>query len=579
MYKKRIHLQLFRNITIIISIIFFIQFIVQVFTFDHIYVNFQLQKYKSSYQSFTNALETADNDTDLMNLINNFSLKTNTNTAILNNDSIIDKTKLMNLEITTTEGIIEIYTIPIDINNALNQPITIQGYQDTNSNDLIAFYINIDNQIVLGQSIDSTENQFNLIINHYDFSHITQIHGTLTSIHPVNSNINLTNNNILKELLQLPYVNKMKIRNYDNTSQYYISQNNIVFIHQTVHNNMQVISIIPLASYYSAYHFIILLNTIISFILLIITLILTYMNTKSVTKPLRQLNSHTINYAYLNQKIKLPLSTNNEIQSIADSFYNLSSTIEEYNRKIDQLNKKTYEFLKNESNNELVRQNLYENLGKQLKEPFENIHIVSQLLLENPNERINIKNIKYLYNETIQCAKIINDLIQINQIKENTLKKNYEPIDLRLLIENVLREIDHNIARYNIVLQLNIQINFVLGDKNKLALAIKYLFMTAFMYARENNYMHITLKEQNNKINFIIENASASLPKDMIDLIFQPRFIMDDIVNKDLDVSILSMYIVKLILEQHNADFGVNNTKQGITYYFNMNKYDINQLL
>ena len=74
----------------------------------------------------------------------------------------------------------------------------------------------------------------------------------------------------------------------------------------------------------------------------------------------------------------------------------------------------------------------------------------------------------------------------------------------------------------------------------------------------------VKLWEENEKVNLTIENTGAHIPDEAISKLFEPFYRIDQSRNRQTGGTGLGLYIVKTILNLHEAKIEVTNTLQGV---------------
>jgi two-component system, OmpR family, sensor histidine kinase VanS len=113
---------------------------------------------------------------------------------------------------------------------------------------------------------------------------------------------------------------------------------------------------------------------------------------------------------------------------------------------------------------------------------------------------------------------------------------------------------------------------YVNGDIKRIEQVITNLFVNAVKYTPKHNRINIKIVylEGLNKYMFKIENENIFIPYDEIEQIWDPFYRIEKSRSKEFGGSGLGLAIVKQILERHNSSFGVNNTENGVEFYFDL---------
>lgn len=83
---------------------------------------------------------------------------------------------------------------------------------------------------------------------------------------------------------------------------------------------------------------------------------------------------------------------------------------------------------------------------------------------------------------------------------------------------------------------------------------------------------HCTVTETNTIISCSIENTGVKIPETTICHLFEPFYRVDISRNSATGGTGLGLYIVRGILENHNAEYGIKNTENGVCFWLRLPK-------
>ena len=105
---------------------------------------------------------------------------------------------------------------------------------------------------------------------------------------------------------------------------------------------------------------------------------------------------------------------------------------------------------------------------------------------------------------------------------------------------------------------------FISGDMQLLQKALDNILGNAAAYSEAGNQIIVKLWKKNEKANLTIENTGAHIPDEAISKLFEPFYRIDQSRNRQTGGTGLGLYIVKTILNLHEAKIEVANTLQGV---------------
>jgi two-component system, OmpR family, sensor histidine kinase VanS len=570
MFKKgSFKLQIFMHTCIIFLLLFFIQIIIQLLFFKGFYTVYKVNQFKDDIIEIRDVLKLTS---DVSSSINQFSNNTNTQNITFNRDQLINPNQLITVEVQNETSIVHLYVPPTlkgDIK--LNHPIKFQGIKHTIENSYFPTFIAIDHKNLVGDYIEEYNPEFVKLLssNHIDEFNLRNLYdfnGTITNIiYPtqVMTNEAETHYNELRHMIS-SYQNEESLKKILHDEQvishYYTSDNqNLIFItHVSINDEpYSLMSIMSLQLAKEVKSILLIFNLLTSVPLLILALILAYRNARKITKPIKELINQTNDQLFFDKEAEILLDTNEEIQLLTEHFNQLLRLYQLNVKKNDQQQSKLSELLKLEKQNEDIRKNLVNNLGDELIKPFSNL---SHLL--NTNNYYEAKQ------EISKLTNLINNLVTVSKINRNPLPESMSIFNLKFLINKVLTDCETLIKRKNSLLQLDMDSVDVIGDRLKIYYVIKSILMTTLNFSDENQLIHIVVKASDHYIKFDIIVPGVTITENTLNLLFEP-------VNLTHEPGIesnnfISMYLVRLILDQHHQRYGAQNTKDGFNIYFHL---------
>ena len=105
---------------------------------------------------------------------------------------------------------------------------------------------------------------------------------------------------------------------------------------------------------------------------------------------------------------------------------------------------------------------------------------------------------------------------------------------------------------------------FILGDLQLLQKALDNLLGNAAAYSGAGNQIIVKLWKENEITNLTIENTGAHIPDENIPKLFEAFYRVEQSRNRQTGGTGLGLYIVKTILNLHEAKIEIANTLQGV---------------
>lgn len=216
----------------------------------------------------------------------------------------------------------------------------------------------------------------------------------------------------------------------------------------------------------------------------------------------------------------------------------------------------------------------------ELKTPLTTIFIYSQLLLrKETRSKYSETQLKMkLSDEIRRLTNLVNELLQVNQIKIGSLKFIFRKCDLSSIVDGAIAAFENIHTEYKINYRNEIKKNicFVNGDFDKLFQVVTNLLNNAAKFSPKNSTIELVLKYEDSHYILSITDRGPGIRKKDLPHIFE-RFYKGESQNKDgLG---LGLFLVKNIIDQHKGNVSVlSKLNQGTTFTITLPLYFDEQL-
>ncbi|MDE5698572.1 MAG: HAMP domain-containing histidine kinase, partial [Lachnospiraceae bacterium] len=165
---------------------------------------------------------------------------------------------------------------------------------------------------------------------------------------------------------------------------------------------------------------------------------------------------------------------------------------------------------------------------------------------------------------------MVQEILTVSRIKssENTLQE--ETFDFSDMVKSEYGLFEDMVVGKELEWHENIEQGLMLrGDRALLGKVVNNLVSNAIHYSPAGSDIFITAHSQNERIQFSIENTGVHLPEGDIPKLFDAFYRVERSRSRQTGGSGLGLYIVKMILEQHGADYQIGNTERGVSFRIN----------
>lgn len=262
--------------------------------------------------------------------------------------------------------------------------------------------------------------------------------------------------------------------------------------------------------------------------------------------------------------------TNSDFVKLANAFNDLQIKL---NQTVEELKKNNNKIIKlnDDLKTELVyKRNLVASISHDIKTPLTIIAATISAISDGiftPEETQ--KELENVLNEIDKTKKMLQDTINIYQIESEISDDKFEEFKIIEVVNNVTHDLSKLIAKYKHTLHLNIENDItILGDKEKITIAIKNLVLNAIIHSPIEN--SIIINVISNKKHSVLEiiNTGVNITNEDIKNIFKPFYRVDKSRTKHEDFGNgLGLFITKEIIDKHNLEINVENIENGVKFY------------
>lgn len=586
MRKNSITFKLF-----IITAVFFIVFlgialITQTFFSDEFFQNKKIDELEKNFEKFVYQYE--DSNWDRKSFQRNVKLFSDENyaqIAILDSEGYMKYMDYFTIEITNPRG--EVIIIP------LNNFLYFYDFEELGidiGDEIVVDGINVLENTLLpvkieGDEIDITINEFevenNLGLNLEDLD--TEI-GTVEkiSIPPSDDMLVPYSEDVLFSAIDI-FMEEFKYENIEESEEVvsYISVDpitdieSIIFMKPVIQNGIVTERIFMISSFeeiaeikgtmkeYYVYVFL---------VALIVVIILSFIYSKMVSKPLVEINKIAKKMANLDFSSYCEITTDDEIGSLSSSLNTLSSNLRKSLDELKYANEKLLDDIERERRLEETRKEFVASVSHELKTPLGIIKGFAEGIKDGIYEEKKDYYLDVILDETDKMEGLVFDMLDLSKLQSTSYKLTKEEFMIDRLIHKVIDKFKNHIERKNIRISrfTNTEDILVYADMRRIEQVVVNLMSNGIRHTEPNGNISITIIEEANEVKMSIENSGKHISKEKIDRIWDRFYRVQESRDRLSGGTGLGLAIVKNILELHDSKYGVENTENGVCFYYTL---------
>lgn len=332
----------------------------------------------------------------------------------------------------------------------------------------------------------------------------------------------------------------------------------------------------PLQPISEASKVLVLLIPYIGLVIVLISTIGGLIYSKVISKPLISVNEVAKKMAKLDFSKKCTIKGEDEIGELSKSLNDLSNNLKVSMEEFQKANEQLLDDIAKEREIEKKRREFIATISHELKTPITILRGQIEGMLSNIG--IYKDRDKYLKRN----LEVINDMeymvketLEISKLESQGFKPKKEQVNFSKTLKQCIYNTAFIAKEKNIIINTNIEDDLlVLGDNKLLKKVIHNIITNGINHSRENEKVYVNLHRNKHEILLTVENTGVHIEEDEFKEIFKPFYRIEKSRNRKSGGSGLGLYIVKMILDAHKAQYSISNSKKGVVFKVFLNDYN-----
>lgn len=283
---------------------------------------------------------------------------------------------------------------------------------------------------------------------------------------------------------------------------------------------------------------------------LALTLLLTYLLTRWVLRPLFQITAITRKVADGNYSERVNVVSRYEVGQLADAFNHMAENLEKI---------------------ELLRKNMVADIAHELRTPLTNLRGYLEGLSDSviPPSR---ETFRMLEQEVLRLVNLVEDLQQLAKADAAKAFLDLQSLSLHELLGQIMDLYRPNFQEKEIDVQWCLEpgSDTVTADRDKLLQAIRNLVDNAWKYTPRQGIVTISAQRTADGIRTVFANSGAVIAANDIPYLFERFFRADRSRSRDAGGAGIGLAIVKELIEAHGGTVGAESDESGTRVWFTL---------
>ncbi|HDK7163660.1 TPA: HAMP domain-containing histidine kinase [Clostridium botulinum] len=294
---------------------------------------------------------------------------------------------------------------------------------------------------------------------------------------------------------------------------------------------------------------------------LLCVILLAFVFSKWLSKPLLSINQITGKIANMDFTEKLPVRSQDEIGQLSRNINYLSSQMEAH---ISQLEKD----LDKEKQLENTRKEFIAGVSHELKTPLAVMKSCLSILKDGIAVEKREHYFQAMEEEIEQMNLLVVNMLDLAKFESGTYKPKMTPFEIDKVITHVCRSLAEQIQEKNLSLILRLSSQRVLGHKGLINRVITNFLSNAIRHTENGHSIVIAVRCNGQTAEISIENQGNPILEEDRKKIWNQFYRVEARTSKV--GTGLGLSISKEILELHHSIYGVENTKDGVRFFFSL---------
>lgn len=298
---------------------------------------------------------------------------------------------------------------------------------------------------------------------------------------------------------------------------------------------------------------------------------------KKFTNPILQLNDIANKMAKLDFSQKYRVTdTEDEINELGRSINTMSDKLETTIKQLQKSNIELEKDIEEKSKIDDMRKQFISDVSHELKTPIALIQGYAEGLIENvsTDEESRRFYAEVILDETNKMDRLVKQLLELMKLEYGKKEFNNEKFDINELINEVIRKCEVMLQKNNIQVEFESKKPiYVWADEFYIEQVVTNYFTNAIKHTEEignNKKIKITVKQLNDKMRITVYNTGKTIPEEDLTRIWGRFYKVDSSRNRQDGGTGIGLALVKAIMNNYQNEYGVNNKKDGVEFYFDV---------
>lgn len=319
-------------------------------------------------------------------------------------------------------------------------------------------------------------------------------------------------------------------------------------------------------------------NTLITYVgiaVLLVGIIAAFIISSYISKPIKQLSNIAERMSNLDFDVKYDGKDKGEIGLLGKSMNNMSQKLEENISRLKSANLELQRDIDKKEKLEQMRTDFLSNVSHELKTPIALIQGYAEGLKEGITDDPESMDFycSVIMDEANKMNNMVKRLLTLNQIEFGEDELVMERFDINELLKSVSSANELRASQKGLTIKLDISDKplYVWADEYKVEEVVTNYVSNAINHCCNENIIKISSRQlDKDNVRVSVYNTGKNIPKEDIEHIWEKFYKVDKARTREYGGNGIGLSIVKAIVESMGKKCGVNNQKDGVEFWFDL---------
>lgn len=285
-------------------------------------------------------------------------------------------------------------------------------------------------------------------------------------------------------------------------------------------------------------------------------------------RPLVQMSKVAKRMALLDFSERSSYTSEDEIGEISHSLNKLSINLQHSMQELTEANAQLKSDIQRKEELEAMRREFVATISHELKTPLTAISGQLEAMIHQVGPyRDRDKYLAQSHRIVKQMEKLVYEILEISKLESDSFQPQRTIVNLSKLLDEIMEPIQYYCELNEIALEVRVpQSVKVVGDTQLLAKAISNIIGNAAHYTPKGERIVVHLSADGRHATLSVLNTGVHLDEAEIPRLFEAFYRIDKSRSRQTGGSGLGLYIVKKVLDVHQATYTLSNQSNGVEF-------------